>query len=69
VIPVEWSSSRVRTLIFPDEDVHTSADGAEQSFFISTGETFYCGILVEYDSGEGTRKRVLSANIYRNLQS
>jgi hypothetical protein len=56
-VPAEWSSSRLQTLIFPDEDGQSSANSDEQSFRASPEETFYFGLLIEYDSGEGTRKR------------
>jgi hypothetical protein len=56
-IPDEWSSSRLQSLIFPDEDGKSSTDSDEQSFLVSPNETFYFGLLIEYDSGEGTRKR------------
>ena len=55
-IPAEWSSSRLLPMIFPDEDAKSSADSSEQSFLASPDEIFYFGLLIEYDSGEGTKK-------------
>jgi hypothetical protein len=56
-IPAEWSSSQLRTLIFPDADGHSSTNSHDQSFRAPPDETFYFGLLIEYDSGEGTKKR------------
>ncbi len=47
-IPDEWSSSRLQSMIFPDEDAKSSTY-SEQSFLTSPDETFYFGLLVEYD--------------------
>jgi hypothetical protein len=44
-------------MMFPDEDAKSSTKSREQPFLASSDETFYFGLLVEYDSGEGTRKR------------
>jgi hypothetical protein len=66
-IPAEWSSSRLRPMIFPDEDARNSADSSELSFLDSPGEIFYFGLLIEYDSGEGTKKRELGS-IFKCVQ-
>jgi hypothetical protein len=39
--------------MFPDEDAKSSTKSREQPFLASSDE----GLLVEYDSGEGTKKR------------
>jgi hypothetical protein len=56
-IPVEWSSSHLQSLLFPDQDGKSTVNSYEQSFLVSPGETFYFGLLLGYDSGKGTRKR------------
>jgi hypothetical protein len=55
-ITADWSSSRLQSLLLPEEDARSTANSLEQSFLVSPGETFYFGLLVDYDSGEGTKK-------------
>ena len=46
--------------MFQDEDAMSKTD-SDKDFLTSPDETFYFGLLIEYDSGEGTRKRELGS--------
>jgi hypothetical protein len=56
-IPADWSSSRLQSLLLPGQDGKSTVHSRERSFLVSLDETFYFGLLIDYDFGEGTRKR------------
>jgi hypothetical protein len=54
--------------MFPDEDAKSSTKSREQSFLASQDDTVYFGLLVEYDSGEGSRKTEFGSIFSHSLE-